>query len=53
MMYGKRSIRDGEVRVHAYLCKGGICYTTSWVHRKETIELQQKEFKKRLDNRKS
>ena len=50
MMYGKRSVRDGEVRVHAYLCKGGQCYTTSWVHRKETIELQQKEFRKRLDN---
>jgi len=48
MMYGKRSVRGGEVRVHAYLYRNGVCYTTSWVHDKETIEYQQKRCKSGL-----
>jgi hypothetical protein len=49
-MYGKYFVRDGEVRVPAYLCRGGQCYTTSWVHEEKTIEYQQKKLQKRLDN---
>ena len=50
MMYGKDFVRDGEVRVKAYLALGGSVYTTSWVHEEKTAEYQQKKIQKRLDN---
>ena len=49
MMYGKRFVRDGEVRVKAYLAKGGRVYTTSWVHEEETIKYQMEQTRKRLE----
>ena len=36
MMYGKDFVRNGEVRVKAYLSLGGGVYTTSWVHEEKT-----------------
>jgi hypothetical protein len=47
VMYGKYYVRDGEVRVKAYLQKGGLVYTTSWVHEKKTMEYQMKKIKER------
>lgn len=49
MMYGKRYVKDGEVRVKAYLCKGGQCYTTSWAHAEATEEYIQKKAQEGLD----
>jgi len=46
MMYGKHFVRDGEVRVKAYLQYGGSVYTTSWVHEKKTAERQLKQAQK-------
>lgn len=49
-MYGKTFVRDGEVRVKAYLALNGAVYTTSWVHEEKTIEYQMKKTMKEHRN---
>jgi len=46
MMYGKHFVRDGEVRVKAYLAMDGYVYTTSWVHEEETEKYQIEKMRK-------
>jgi len=47
-MYGRPFVRDGEVRVRAYLAHGGCVYTTSWVHEEKTAERRRIGLEKRL-----
>ena len=39
-MYGESFVRDGQVRMKAYLALDGRVYTTSWVHEEKTREYQ-------------
>lgn len=51
MMYGKRFVRDGEVRERAYLAYDGRVYTTSWVHEEETLYYQVKKYEEKQEKK--